>query len=119
MIHQAEFQQAISFLRPGLLRGKAVVIAGAAGTGKSYLLEQLAQRLEGQGDAAARFFDDVDLTDPALVCEELRAAASDASTMVILAGRDIPAAVMELLDRILDRRLIQLDAMTDVEDVRR
>jgi DNA-binding NarL/FixJ family response regulator len=109
--HQAaDVASAASFLTSGAgARGRALVVLGEEGVGKSHFAERVL--------GVAALHQDVLFVDDADICEEgnleqmlLQAAGS--GRPVIVAGRSIPDGARAILDRRFERRLVELGTLS-------
>ncbi|MBC7644901.1 MAG: hypothetical protein H7123_07225 [Thermoleophilia bacterium] len=90
-------------------RGRCVALIAPAGLGKSWLLDRLREGCTMQG-IDIEIIDDVDMADDAAAIEARLLALAASRANVVVAARELPAAVRVVLDRRFDRRLIELPA---------
>lgn len=110
-------RDAVAFATAGGSRPRAVVIRGERGIGKTTMLEQLQVELLARGRVSIVVVDDAQDADVPGV-ERVRAAIdSDARTLVLVAGREIPEPLRDLVDRRCERRVFDVPPLRD-EDVR-
>ncbi|MCW2956887.1 MAG: ATPase-like protein [Thermoleophilia bacterium] len=102
-----------AFLAGRSSRPRAVVLLGQPGMGASTMLDLVQAEALSRGCLAMVVVDDVDAIDDTAI-DALRARVGQEGELTLLvAGRDLPAALADLLDRSFDRRVVELQPLDD------
>jgi DNA-binding CsgD family transcriptional regulator len=105
----------VAFMSAGGMRPRALVITGETGIGKTTFVDRFQVELLASGRSSVVVIDDAAVVEESDIERVRRAVESDVRTCFIVAGETIAPDLQRLIDSTCERRVVQLDGLTDAE----